>query len=347
MKLKSIFALALIPQILLINFIKNNPSIIDDYYSYYLYNNILKINSFVYSNINIPVGEIFYIILVIILIYLVYRVFSFKQNDLVNLLAFISLVYFTFYSFWGINYFKTSISDELNINNDFEFEELDNTLNIIISKINEEALLIEDYNELDFFEITNMTNMNVKQSIVPSILLFQTVSGHFIPFTSESVVNFDIPKVDLPVVIFHEYAHQMGYADEAEASFIGFIKTIKSNNANVRYSGYFNALLNLLNEINKNHKEKLDDYTSKLNKKVISDINSNNEFWSKYYNNFFDRAADYIYDLYLKSNKQEYGILSYGKVSSFIIDYYQRDQLDKLFNEWLLFVNLNSKVYKC
>ena len=49
MKLKSIFALALIPQILLINFIKNNPSIIDDYYSYYLYNNILKINSFVYS----------------------------------------------------------------------------------------------------------------------------------------------------------------------------------------------------------------------------------------------------------------------------------------------------------
>ena len=206
-------------------------------------------------------------------------------------------------------------------------------MNIIITKINEEVPLLKDYNEIDFFEITNMTNLNVKQSLVPSILLFQTVSGHFIPFTSESIVNVDIPKVDIPVVIFHEYAHQMGYADEAEASFIGFIKTIKSNNANVRYSGYFNALLNLLNEINKNHKEKLDDYTSKLNKKVISDINYNNEFWSKYYNNFFDRAADYIYDLYLKSNKQEYGILSYGKVSSFIIDYYQRDRLDKLFNE--------------
>ena len=333
MKLKSIFALALIPQILLINFIKNNPSIIDEYYSYFIYNNILKINSFVYSNINIPIGEILYIILVIILIYLVYRVFSFKLNDSINLLAFISLVYFIFYSFWGLNYFKTSISDELDIKNDYEFEELDNTLNIIITKINEEALLIKDYNELDFFEITNMTNMNVKQSLLPSILLFQTVSGHFIPFTSESVVNVDIPKVDLPVVIFHEYAHQMGYADEAEASFIGFMKAVESNNANVRYSGYFNALLNLLNEINKNHKERLEDYTSKLNKKVISDIKYNNEFWSKYYNNFFDRAADYIYDLYLKSNKQEYGILSYDKVSSFIIDYYQRDQLDKLFNE--------------
>ena len=332
MKLKSIFALALIPQILLINFIKNNPSIIDDYYSYYLYNNILELNSYIYSNINIPVGEILYIILVVILIYLVYKVFSFKLNDSVNLLSFISVVYFIFYSFWGLNYFKTSISDELHIKNNYEFEQLDNTLNIIIRKINEEALLIQDYNELDFFEITNLTNLNVKQSLVPNILLYQTVSGHFIPFTSESVINVNIPKVDLPVVIFHEHAHQMGYADEAEASFIGFIKAVESNNANVRYSGYFNALLNLLNEINKNHKEKLEDYTSKLNQRVISDINYNMEFWNKYYNTFFDRVANYLYDFYLKSNKQEDGILSYGKVSNFIIDYYQREALSDFFN---------------
>ena len=332
MKLKSFFALILIPQILLVNFIKNNPSIIDDYYPDYLYSNILKINSFIYSSINIPVGEILYVILIITLIYLVYRVFSFKLNDLVNLLAFISIVYFIFYSFWGLNYFKTSISDELSIKNDYEFEELDNTLNLIITNINEEVPLLQDFNELDFIEITSMTNLNVKQSLVPSILLFQTVSGHFIPFTSESVVNFDIPKVDLPVVIFHEYAHQMGYADEAEASFIGFMKAVESNNANVRYSGYFNALLNLLNEINKNHKEELESYTSKLNDKVISDINYYMEFWSKYSNNYFDKVQKYIYDLYLKSNNQEAGIMTYNKVSNFIIDYYQREELSDFFN---------------
>ena len=327
MKLKSIFALALIPQILLINFIKNNPSIIDDYYSYYLYNYILKINSFVYSNINIPVGEILYFFLLIILIYLVYRVFSFKLNDLVNILAFISIVYFIFYSFWGLNYFKTSISDELHIKNDYEFEELDNTLNFIITKINEEAPLLQDFNELNFLEITNMNDLNVKQSLAPSYLLLQTVSGHFIPFTSESVVNFDIPKIDLPVVIFHEYAHQMGYADEAEASFIGFMKAVESNNANVRYSGYFNALLNLLNEINKNHKEELQNYISKLDKRVKSDINYYTEFWSRYSNNYFDKVQKYIYDLYLKSNNQEAGILTYNKVSIYIIEYYQRESL--------------------
>ena len=332
MKIKSIFALALIPQVLLVNFIKNNPSIIDDYYPDYLYSNILKINSFIYSNINIPVGEILYVILIIILIYLVYRVFSFRLNDSVNLLAFISIVYFIFYSFWGLNYFKTSISDELNIKNNYEFEELDNTLNFIINKINQEVPLLQDFNELDFFEITSMTDLNVKKSLAPTYLLFQTVSGHFIPFTSESVINFDIPKIDLPVVIFHEYAHQMGYADEAEASFIGFMKAVESNNANVRYSGYFNALLNLLNEINKNHKEELEDYTSKLNERVISDINYYMEFWSKYSNNYFDKVQKYIYDLYLKSNNQEAGIMTYNKVSNFIIDYYQREKLSIFFN---------------
>ena len=334
MKLKSFFALTLIPQILLVNFIKNNPSIIDDYYPDYLYSNILEINSFIYSNINIPVGEILYLILIVILIYLVYRVFSFKINDSVNLIAFISIVYFIFYSFWGLNYFKTSISHELKIKNNYEFEELDNTLNFIITQINEEVPLLQEFDKLNFFEITNMTDLNVKQSLAPSYLLLQTVSGHFIPFTSESVINFDIPKINLPVVIFHEYAHQMGYADEAEASFIGFMKAVESNNANVRYSGYFNALLNLLNEINKNHKEELEDYISKLSERVISDINCNTEFWSRYSNNFFDKAQKYIYDLYLKSNNQEDGIMTYNKVSSFIIDYYKRKELSDFFNKY-------------
>ena len=332
MKLRSIFALALIPQIILVNFIKKNQSIIDDYYADYLFSKIIKINTFIYSNINIPVGEVLYLILIFIFIYLVYRVFSFKLNDLLNLTAFISIVYFIFYSFWGLNYFKTSISYKLNIENNYEFEELDNTLNFIITRINKEVLLIKDFNELDFFEITNMTDLNVKQSLAPNILLFQTVSGHFIPFTSESVINFDIPRIDLPVVIFHEYAHQMGYADEAEASFIGFMKSVESNNANVRYSGYFNALLNLLNEINKNHEEKLEDYISKLNERVISDINYNIKFWSKYSNNHLDKVQNYIYDLYLKSNNQDAGILTYNKVSNFIIDYYQRENLSDFFN---------------
>jgi len=322
MRLKSIIAIALIPQIILVNYLKKNPSIIDKYYQN-IYEGILSINSSIYSKIKIPVGEIVYIIIILFFIYLIFKIFSFKLKDSVNLIAFISIIYFTFYSLWGLNYFKTSKFYKSKVKNDYEFVELDNTLKQIIYLINEELELIKDFNQLDLFEITNTKDLNLKKSIIPNILLYQTVSGHFNPFTSEYIVNFKIPKIDIPVVIFHEEAHRNGYAHEAEASFIGFKKAVESENANIRYSGYFYALLKLLNDVNRNHNEKLEDYTSILNERIKADINDNIEFWSKYYNNFFDRITNFIYDIYLKSNKQENGILSYNKVSKYIIDYYK------------------------
>ena len=124
----------------------------------------------------------------------------------------------------------------------------------------------------------------------------------------------------------------MGYADEAEASFIAFTKAIKSNYANIRYSGYFNALINLLNDVVKSHPDEIDTYTSELDEKVLNDINYLQNFWSKYSDNIFDKISNFIYDFYLKSNNQKSGILSYNQVSTYIIDFFQRDQLGKIIN---------------
>ena len=46
MKIRSLIAVALIPQILIVNFLRNNPSFIDDYYVGIIFNNLIKINSF-------------------------------------------------------------------------------------------------------------------------------------------------------------------------------------------------------------------------------------------------------------------------------------------------------------
>ena len=48
------------------------------------------------------------------------------------------------------------------------------------------------------------------------------------PFTLEAQVNMRMPKINLPVTIAHEMAHQLGYAAENEANFIGFINTFKN-----------------------------------------------------------------------------------------------------------------------
>ena len=325
MKIRSLIAVALIPQILIVNFLRNNPSFIDDYYVRIIFNNLIKINSFLFSKIEIPIGEIIYIVIIILYIYLFVKVISFKLSDFLNLVAFSSILYFLFYFLWGLNYFKPSLVDKLNIKSEYEFNVLDETINRVIFEINKESSFIsEDINKSDIFNLINTTASNIKKSIIPDIFLYQKVSGHYIPFTSEAIFVDKIPLVDMPIVILHEQAHQNGYANEGEASFIAFSKAINDKDPYIRYSGYFYALINLLNEISKKNSDKLDNYITKLDEKVISDIKKVQNFWSKYSNSFLDKAQNYIYDLYLKSNNQEAGIMTYGEVSIYIIHYYQK-----------------------
>ena len=325
MKIRSLIAVALIPQILIVNFLRNNPSLIDDYYVRIIFNNLIKINSFLFSKIEIPIGEIIYIVIIILYIYLFVKVISFKLSDFLNLVAFSSILYFLFYFLWGLNYFKPSLVDKLNIKSEYEFNVLDETINRVIFEINKESSFIsEDINKSDILNLINTTAYNIKKSIIPDIFLYQKVSGHYIPFTSEAIYVDKIPLVDMPIVILHEQAHQSGYANEGEASFIAFSKAINNKEPYIRYSGYFYALINLLNEISKKNSDKLDDYITKLDEKVISDIKKVQNFWSKYSNSFLDKAQNYIYDLYLKSNNQEAGIMVYGEVSLYIIHYYQK-----------------------
>ena len=325
MKIRSLIAVALIPQILIVNFLRNNPSFIDDYYVGIIFNNLIKINSFLFSKIEIPIGEIIYIVIIILYIYLFVKVISFKLYDFLNLVAFSSILYFLFYFLWGLNYFKPSLVDKLNIKSEYEFNVLDETINRVIFEINKESSSIsEDINKSDIFNLLNTNASNIKKSIIPDIFLYQKVSGHYIPFTSEAIFVDKIPLVDMPIVILHEQAHQNGYANEGEASFIAFSKAINDKDPYIRYSGYFYALINLLNEISKKNSDKLDDYITKLDEKVISDIKKVQNFWSKYSNSFLDKAQNYIYDLYLKSNNQEAGIMTYGEVSLYIIYYYQK-----------------------
>jgi len=325
LKIRSFLAIAFIPQILIVNFLKNNPSLIDDYYLRFIFNNIAKINSFLFSKVEIPIGEIVYIVIIILYIYLFVKVISFKLSDFLNLIASTSILYFLFYSLWGLNYFKPSLVDKLNIKSDYEFHVLDETINRIIFEINKESSFLNmDVNKSDILKIINSADSNIKKSIIPDIFLYQGVSGHYVPFTSEAIFVEKIPLVDIPVVILHEQAHQSGYADEGEAGFIAFSKAINNKEPYIRYSGYFYALINLLNEISKKNSDKLDDYITKLDQKVISDIKKVQNFWSKYSNSFLNKIQNYIYDLYLKSNNQEAGIMTYGEVSLYIIHYYQK-----------------------
>ena len=341
---KKIIALLLIPQVLILSYLKNNPKIVEEYYSEYLYQYIFKYYSMLFSGFTIAIGDLlFFLVLISFIIYFIFF-FRFKMNDFVNVFAVISITIFLFYSLWGLNYFKTPLLSKLDIG-EVKYESLQTTLNQLIEDVNEVHLLLGDENstidnlEFDKEKIISELKLNnikefdkipttkfVKKSIIPKIYLYQGVSGYINPFTLEAIIVEEIPSIDFSITVLHEQAHQLGYAAEEDANFLAFISSINNQDPLIKYSGYVFGLSYLLNEIQINHNEKLSSFTEKINNGIIEDINSRTKFWQKYSNNIINDIQNVLYDFYLKSNNQKAGIASYSRIVNHIINYYDNDR---------------------
>ena len=341
--IKKIIALLLIPQVLIISYLKNNPRIVEEYYSDYVYQYIFKYYSMLFSGFSIAIGDLLFIIVLISLaIYFIFF-FKFKINDFVNIFAVLSVTIFLFYSLWGLNYFKTPLLSKLDIG-EVKFESLQKTLNELIDDVNKVHLSLGDedstIDSLEFDKEKIMSELKlenikkfdkistikfVKKSIIPRIYLYQGVSGYINPFTLEAIVVEEIPSIDFSITVLHEQAHQLGYAAEEDANFLAFISSINNQDPLIQYSGYVFGLSYLLNEIQINHKEDLSSFTDKINVGIIEDINSRRKFWQKYTNNILNDLQNVLYDFYLKSNNQKAGIASYSRIVNHIINYYGND----------------------
>mgnify|MGYP001316852967 FL=1 len=342
--IKKIIALLLIPQVLILSYFKNNPRIVEEYYSEFIYQYIFKFYSMLFSGFSIAIGDLLVLLaLISSIIYFIFF-FRFKINDFINVFAVISITIFLFYSLWGLNYFKTPLLSKLDIG-EIKYESLQTTLDRLIDDANEAHLLLGDEDstlenlEFDKEEIISELKLDnikkfdkisttkfAKKSIIPKIFLYQGVSGYINPFTLEAIVVEEIPSIDFSITVLHEQAHQLGYAAEEDANFLAFISSINNQDPLIKYSGYVFGLSYLLNEIQINHNDDLSSFTDKINSGIIEDINSRRKFWQKYSNNIINSLQNVLYDFYLKSNNQKAGIASYSRIVNHIINYYENDR---------------------
>ena len=342
--IKKIIALLLIPQVLILSYFKNNPRIVEEYYSEFIYQYIFKFYSMLFSGFSIAIGDLLVLLaLISSIIYFIFF-FRFKINDFINVFAVISITIFLFYSLWGLNYFKTPLLSKLDIG-EIKYESLQTTLDRLIDDANEAHLLLGDEDStlenLEFdkekiiseLKLDNIkkfdkisTTKFAKKSIIPKIFLYQGVSGYINPFTLEAIVVEEIPSIDFSITVLHEQAHQLGYAAEEDANFLAFISSINNQDPLIKYSGYVFGLSYLLNEIQINHNDDLSSFTDKINSGIIEDINSRRKFWQKYSNNIINSLQNILYDFYLKSNNQKSGIASYSRIVNHIINYYENDR---------------------
>ncbi len=358
-KSKIIWSIFLVVQIIVLKIVSFFPEAIEKYYSNGFYLGISKISRTVFGSLKFSVGDVLYLLLIIFLLFKLYKkrkeVFSlkswktdWKQRSL-TLLSYISIFYFFFNCLWGLNYHRVPLYAKMGIDKNYTLEELQAFTKKMIAKTNEiHSKIVKDdslqvVNPYDIETIYTMTlngygslgkkhsyfeyqSPSIKKSLVSLPLTYMGFGGYLNPFTNEAQVNYKIPKYNFPTTVCHEMAHQIGYASESEANFIGYLASINNEDDYFQYSGYSYALKYCLSNLEKIEEGKSKEFLPLIHKGILKDFQETKDFW-KSYQTPIDTFFHYFYDHFLKINQQKDGLESYSKFVGLMIGYYRTEDL--------------------
>lgn len=161
--------------------------------------------------------------------------------------------------------------------------------------------------------------LSIKPSLFKNVMSFTGILGYYNPFTAEAQYNSELPHTFIPFTTAHESSHQLGFAREQEANFIGYLIGIHSGNPDLRYSTEYFTLKSLLRFIVENDPEFV--------KSVIQNYSSGMKRDRAYERSFIFRHQGWLDDffgftnnIFLKSNQQE-GSVTYSYFIDLLLNY--------------------------
>lgn len=340
---KILLTTSILPQILLIRVISLYPEKVEFYFSQTFYPFLFNLQQVFIKPIPFSFGDLLYISLGIYICYSITRFllkFRFpKISDIIDIGVFISLLFLLFQLNWGINYHRTPLaeklptekqySDSLLIDLTTRFAIMSNTLLSQLSSSDTLAVSIpyakkEIANRIqssyDDLWISTVDVPQVKASLFSLPLSYMGYAGYLNPFTLEAQVNMRMPKINLPITIAHEMAHQLGYAAENEANFVGFINTFNNADPYLKYAAVLFGFRHCYSDLIKRDPDQAKILVQQLNPGILKSFAESGDFWEEY-KNPFEPFFKESYDAYLKANGQESGIKTYNQMVAFLIAY--------------------------
>jgi len=161
---------------------------------------------------------------------------------------------------------------------------------------------------------------SIKPALFGRWLNYMGVTGYLNPFTNEAQVNTTTPFFMQPFTTCHEIAHQLGYAPEETANFIGYLAASQAQDARFRYAAHFEMFLYSTGQLSRRDTALARQVWDRAVPGVKADYKVLTDFY-KAYRGPLDDYSQLLYDQYLKANKQEKGIYSYSEVVGWLIAY--------------------------
>lgn len=351
---KSLLAFSIIPQILLLKLLAYYPAFVESVYSHGVYIYISKGMRYAFGWLPISVGDVLYTLLSLYVIrwFIINRKRILKDTKhwLLDALSAVSIGYFAFHMLWAFNYYRLPLHESLNIDKEYTTEDLVQLTEQLITKANmihvsitnndtikvdlpysksELLKMIPDgYDQLSkTFPYLAYHPRSIKTSIYSLPLTYMGFSGYLNPFTNEAQIDGLIPSYKFPTTGSHEVAHQLGYAAENEANFIGSMAAMQHPNIYFQYSGYTFALRHCLSEISRRNPDMRDILFPKINKGILKNYREVRAFWYAYQNPT-EPLFKSTYNNFLKANNQSSGMESYSYVVALLVNYYKSNPLE-------------------
>ena len=158
-----------------------------------------------------------------------------------------------------------------------------------------------------------------KKTFVEPLMTRMGVAGYFGPFFNEVHVNNYSPPITYPYTLAHEKAHQFGIAGEAECNLYATVICTSGSHPLVRYSGYLQTTSYLLRNLRKISPARYREIIEKIDPRIVADYSAIQKHWQKGLNPTLSAMQDKVYDAYLKTNKQQSGILSYSEMTELLV----------------------------
>lgn len=348
--LKTILAFSILIQIILLKLLAHVPQFVESYYSNGVYKGISKLMHYSFGWIPISMGDVFYTFAGIYCIRWIIinrkRIIKDTKNWFYDVMIAISIGYFAFHILWAFNYYRLPLHQSLNLENDYSTEQLVHFTKTLIEKTNavhrqiapnDSAKVEMPYSKTELLQMTPKGfeelsktyphlayhPKSLKRSLYSLPLTYMGFSGYLNPFTNEAQIDGMIPTFKYPTTASHEIAHQLGYAAENEANFIGAMAAMSHNDIYFNYSGYAFALNHCLNELFRRQPETYEKIVVNLNVGILKNYEEVRLFWLSYENPseaFFKET----YSGYLKANNQSAGMESYSYVVALLVNYYEK-----------------------
>ncbi len=337
-------------------FFSNDSNRVENKYSLSFYQYFSPFLRALFGWLPFSIGDVLYALLII---YLGYKLVAFvtflfqkkwklitKEKGLNSIFSFINgfcIVYIIFYTFWGINYNRKGIAYELKLNIDkYSLVDLKNVNALLVEKVNDCKTALLDSNspyyseKILFKKVENAynsaekkypflhyKNASIKKSLWGWLGNYVGFEGYYNPFTGEAQVNTTVPAFTQPFTTCHEVAHQLGYAKEMEANFVGYLVATESKDNLFAYSTYAEMFLYANRTLYIADSSSAREYKKQLHPDAIADFKERQKFYAAH-KSFVEPAISYLYGKFLEHNQQPLGMLSYDEVTAFLIAFYKK-----------------------